>query len=38
MLAPELTQELQYIEIAASRRIRSLRYGQSRSPVRGSGY
>lgn len=38
MLAPELTQELQYIEIAASRRIRSLRYGQSRSPIRGSGY
>ena len=38
MLAPELTKELQYIEIAASRRIRSLRYGQSRSPIRGSGY
>lgn len=38
MLAPELTKELQYIEIAASRRIRSLRFGQSRSPVRGSGY
>lgn len=38
MLAPELTEELQYIEIAVSRRIRSLRFGQSRSPVRGSGY
>lgn len=38
MLAPELTEELQYIEIVASRRIRSLRYGQSRSPIRGSGY
>ena len=38
MLAPELAEELQYIEITASRRIRSLRFGQSRSPVRGSGY
>src|SRR3990167_3645408 len=38
MLAPELAKELQYIEIAASRRIRSLRFGQSRSPIRGSGY
>jgi uncharacterized protein (DUF58 family) len=38
MLAPELAEELRYIEVAASRRIRSLRYGQSRSPVRGSGY
>jgi len=38
MLAPELAEELQYIEISASRRIRSLRFGQSRSPVRGSGY
>jgi len=38
MLAPELTKELQYIEIAASRRIRSLRFGQSRSPIRGTGY
>ena len=38
MLAPELTEELRYIEITASRRIRSLRFGQSRSPVRGSGY
>jgi uncharacterized protein (DUF58 family) len=38
MLAPELAEELHYIEITASRRIRSMRFGQSRSPVRGSGY
>ena len=38
MLARELAEELQYIEITASRRIRSLRFGQSRSPVRGAGY
>ena len=38
MLAPELAEELRYLEITASRRIRSLRYGQSRSPIRGSGY
>ena len=38
MLAPEMAEELHYIEIAASRRIRSLRFGQSRSPVKGSGY
>lgn len=38
MLAPELAEELHYIEIAASRRIRSLRFGQSRSPNKGSGY
>lgn len=38
MLAPELAEELHYIEISASRRIRSLRFGQSRSPVKGSGY
>ncbi len=38
MLAPELAEELHYIEITASRRIRSLRFGQSRSPVRGTGY
>ena len=38
MLAPELAEELHYIEIAASRRIRSLRFGQSRSPIKGSGY
>src|SRR5258707_179509 len=38
MMPPELAEELRYIEISASRRIRSLRFGQSRSPVRGSGY
>jgi uncharacterized protein (DUF58 family) len=38
MLAPELAEELHYIEINASRRIRSTRFGQSRSPLRGSGY
>ncbi len=38
MLPPELAEELNYIEIAASRRIRSLRFGQSRSRIRGSGY
>jgi uncharacterized protein (DUF58 family) len=38
MLAPELVEELQYIEIAVSRRMRSLRFGQNRSQARGSGY
>ncbi|MBI4465122.1 MAG: DUF58 domain-containing protein [Acidobacteria bacterium] len=38
MLSPELAEELYYIEIAASRRIRSMRFGQSRSPIRGVGY
>ena len=38
MLAPELVEELQYIEIAVSRRLRSLRFGQNRSQVRGTGY
>jgi uncharacterized protein (DUF58 family) len=38
LLPPELTKELHYLEIAASRRIRSLRFGQSRSRLRGSGY
>ena len=38
MLPPELAEELYYIEIAASRRIRSLRFGQSRSRFRGTGY
>jgi uncharacterized protein (DUF58 family) len=38
MLAPELTKELQYLEIAVSRRMRSLRFGQNRSQARGSGY
>ena len=38
MLPPELTEELHYLELAASRRIRNQRFGQSRSRVRGSGY
>jgi uncharacterized protein (DUF58 family) len=38
LLPPEIAQELAYLEIAASRRIRSLRFGQSRSRIRGSGY
>lgn len=38
MLAPELVEELQYVEIAVSRRLRSIRFGQSRSQARGSGY
>ena len=38
MLPAELTEELHYVELAASRRIRSLRFGQSRSRLRGSGY
>ena len=38
MLPPELSEELYYLEIAASRRIRSLRFGQSRSRFRGTGY
>jgi len=38
LLPPEIAEELQYIEIAASRRIRSQRFGQSRSRIRGSGY
>src|SRR2546430_6472807 len=37
-LAPELTEELRYLEINVGRRIRSLRSGQSRSPLKGSGY
>ena len=37
-LAPELTEELRYLEIYAARRMRSLRFGQSRSPLKGSGY
>jgi uncharacterized protein (DUF58 family) len=37
-LAPELAEELRYIEISVARRMRSLRYGQSRSPLKGSGY
>ena len=38
MLAAELAKELQYLEIAVSRRMRSLRFGQNRSQARGSGY
>ena len=38
MLPPELTEELHYLELAASRRIRSQRFGQSRSRLRGTGY
>jgi uncharacterized protein (DUF58 family) len=38
MLAPELLEELRYVEIAVSRRVRSLRFGQNRSQSRGSGY
>jgi len=38
MLEPELAEELHYIEINAARRMRSLRFGQSRSPLKGSGY
>jgi len=38
MLAPELLEELRYVEIAVSRRVRSLRFGQNRSQTRGSGY
>lgn len=38
MLSPELEEELRYLEITASRRFRSMQFGQSRSPSRGSGY
>jgi uncharacterized protein (DUF58 family) len=38
LLPKELSEELYYLEIAASRRIRSLRFGQSRSRFRGTGY
>src|SRR3989454_12465243 len=37
-LAPELAEELRYLEISVARRIRNLRFGQSRSPLKGSGY
>jgi len=37
-LAPELTEELHYLEINVARRIRSMRFGQSRSPLKGFGY
>lgn len=38
MLPAELTEELRYLELAVSRRIRSQRLGQSASRARGSGY
>ena len=38
MLPPELSEELYYLELAASRRMRSQRFGQSRSRFRGTGY
>ena len=38
MLPSELTEELHYLELAASRRIRNQRFGQSRSRLRGTGY
>src|SRR5213594_148528 len=38
VLAPELNEELRYLEINVARRIRSLRFGQSRSPLKGFGY
>ena len=38
MLPPELSEELYYLELVASRRIRSQRFGQSRSRFRGTGY
>jgi uncharacterized protein (DUF58 family) len=37
-LPAELAEELRYMEINVGRRIRSLRSGQSRSPLKGSGY
>src|SRR5438309_3924189 len=37
-LAPELAEELRDLEINVARRIRSLRFGQSRSPLKGFGY
>jgi uncharacterized protein (DUF58 family) len=38
VLPPELSEELYYLELAASRRIRSQRFGLSRSRFRGTGY
>ena len=38
MLPSELTEELHYLQLAASRRIRNQRFGQSPSRFRGSGY
>jgi hypothetical protein len=37
-LPAELAEELRYVEINVGRRIRSMRSGQSRSPLKGSGY
>jgi uncharacterized protein (DUF58 family) len=37
-LPPELAEELRYVEINVARRIRSMRFGQSRSRLKGSGY
>src|SRR4051812_35331599 len=37
-LPPELAEELRYVEINVARRMRSMRFGQSRSPLKGSGY
>ena len=38
MLPPELSEELHCLELTASRRVRSQRFGQSRSRFRGAGY
>jgi uncharacterized protein (DUF58 family) len=38
VLPPEITEELHYLELSASRRIRSQRFGQAPSRLRGSGY
>ena len=38
MLPPEVTEELHYLELSASRRIRSQRFGQAPSRLRGTGY
>ena len=38
MLPPALSEELHYLELTASRRIRGQRFGQSRSRLRGTGY
>jgi len=38
LLPPELSEELYYLELAASRRMRSQRFGQNRSRFRGTGY
>ena len=38
MLPPALSEELHYLELTVSRRIRAQRFGQSRSRMRGTGY